>query len=129
MPYADKADKSANGKRWYAANRDKCLKGHRRWREENKDIRRTYRKPQRARKVARVKAFIRDLRNGPCTDCGLVDHRVMEFDHCRGTKADDVTRMVNSCTVSQVMRELAKCDLVCANCHRIREWNRTHEEN
>lgn len=45
----------------------------------------------------------------------------MDFDHVRGEKVADLSTMVNQCTtVAAIDAEIAKCDLVCANCHRIR---------
>jgi hypothetical protein len=63
----------------------------------------------------------------PCTDCGGVFHQAaMEFDHVpeRGPKLFNLGRSDRS--VKAVEIEMAKCDIVCANCHRIRTWNRNH---
>lgn len=57
----------------------------------------------------------------PCYDCGGVfDPEVMEWDHLPGTiKSFDLCRApVHS--LNDVVDEIAKCQLVCANCHRIR---------
>ncbi len=52
----------------------------------------------------------------------------MEFDHL-GDKIMDIARMTNSgCSVERLLAEVAKCELVCANCHRVRTWNRTNEK-
>jgi len=68
--------------------------------------------------------FIRSLKTGPCVDCGK--HRQpcqLDFDHRAGeTKHYSVSKMTNLLPAT-VMAEVAKCDLVCALCHRIR----THE--
>lgn len=59
-----------------------------------------------------------------CLDCGYRTHSsALEFDHIRGRKSVLLSR----CTLrywSQVEHELAKCDVVCANCHRIRHATR-----
>lgn len=72
----------------------------------------------------RVRAWLADLKNKPCTDCGrLYPTECMEWDHVRGAKkfaiADAPTR-----SRADVEVELLKCDLVCANCHRIRTVQR-----
>lgn len=60
----------------------------------------------------------------PCTDCGEVDPVVLEFDHIRD-KSSDVTRLVHTGESWQrVMREIEKCEVVCANCHRRRTYLR-----
>jgi hypothetical protein len=61
----------------------------------------------------------------PCTDCGGVFHQAaMEYDHVpeRGPKLFNLGQSDRS--VEAVKAEIAKCDIVCANCHRIRTWNR-----
>ena len=60
------------------------------------------------------------LKQAPCRDCGLKFSPVaMDFDHVRGVKVATVSQM-NSFSWGRIIVELAKCDLVCANCHRIR---------
>lgn len=58
----------------------------------------------------------------PCVDCGLVDPVVMEFDHRPNEKKlYNIGAMVgNTYSIATLDRELAKCDIVCANCHRHR---------
>lgn len=75
------------------------------------------------------KKEIEKLKSNPCVDCGnSYPYYVMEFDHVpeRGKKINNIScfignRSINSKTVQD---ELAKCDLVCANCHSIRTHNR-----
>ncbi len=71
----------------------------------------------RRKKQKRLTAY---KANRPCTDCGIYyPSCVMDFDHVRGEKTMDVSRMV-AYGWDTVMQEIDKCDLVCANCHRIR---------
>jgi hypothetical protein len=62
------------------------------------------------------------IRNAECVDCGLDDFAVLELDHRDPrTKRGDVSSMVRQhLTWSTISREVAKCDVVCANCHRKR---------
>ena len=55
----------------------------------------------------------------PCFDCGEVDPMVLEFDH-RGDKAFDIARGLRDRNWGALSKEIAKCDVVCANCHRRR---------
>lgn len=75
----------------------------------------------------RRRAFVEEFKLGkPCLDCGVeYPPPVMEFDHVRGEKefglAEACTRNVK---MSVLRTEVEKCDLVCANCHRIRHIER-----
>jgi hypothetical protein len=61
------------------------------------------------------------LQSHPCVDCGETDPLVLQFDHRDGTmKVDAVGRMVNRANWSSLLAEIAKCDVRCANCHRLR---------
>src|ERR1035437_564929 len=59
-----------------------------------------------------------------CKDCDNRDVRVLEFDHVRGDKEADVSRLFVSGSPSRLMDEIAKCEVVCANCLRIRTGER-----
>jgi len=65
-----------------------------------------------------------ELLGGKCHDCPIEDRRVLEFDHVpeRGLKAFNIAK--TTMAWPKILVELDKCDLVCANCHRIREWSR-----
>lgn len=81
---------------------------------------------QRLRRKRRL--FINALKIGKaCFDCGnLFEPYVLQFDHRPGeTKQFTPSRMV-VCSEKTILRELAKCDLVCANCHAIRTHRRVH---
>jgi hypothetical protein len=56
----------------------------------------------------------------PCVDCGETDPIVLEFDHLRD-KVANISSMINVRRPWQaIVEEIAKCDVVCANCHRRR---------
>ena len=60
-----------------------------------------------------------------CADCPQDDPRTFEFDHVRGEKLGNVSTMaLNGCSWEKISEEIAKCDVVCASCHRIRTWER-----
>jgi hypothetical protein len=53
----------------------------------------------------------------------------MDFDHVSGDKVDDVCRlMFDTGKWERILTEIAKCELVCANCHRIRTHMGRREE-
>jgi hypothetical protein len=98
--------KSAYNKRYYREHTEKhrqVMKGH----------------------FTRKKAIIQSFKDTPCMDCGnKFPPECMDFDH-RGddTKINDVSSMT-TCSISKILEEIAKCDIVCSNCHRIRTEQR-----
>ena len=75
----------------------------------------------------RNKQYIRSEKNKPCADCGIkYPWYVMDFDHLDATtKISEVSIMVNqAASIEKIQQEIDKCDLVCANCHRIRTFKR-----
>ena len=59
-----------------------------------------------------------------CVDCAVNNPIILEFDHVRGNKINNIADMVHSaCSVSTIKKEIRKCEVRCANCHRIK----THE--
>lgn len=96
--------------------------GRRRCRE----CRRTRSRAQHAKRRAEHRALLRDAKDRPCADCRVeFPHYVMEFDHRDGEdKVDAVSRLMTTAWTSALLAEIAKCDVVCANCHRIRTYLR-----
>lgn len=71
----------------------------------------------------RLAAWVDDLKTTqPCVDCGKSFHpAAMTFDHLPGTtKRGEVSDLVKSGCTRLAREEIAKCDLVCANCHAVR---------
>lgn len=61
------------------------------------------------------------LENHPCVDCGESDPVVLEFDHVRGKKSYEVSSLGwRLASWNSVLKEIAKCEVRCANCHRRR---------
>ncbi len=68
----------------------------------------------------------------PCTDCRNVFHfSAMQWDHLPGFgKLSEVSELVR-CGPSRarILAEIAKCELVCANCHAVRTYTRRLTES
>lgn len=61
-----------------------------------------------------------------CLDCGFNKHpAALEFDHIPGTeKKFNIGEEIGNRSRQALWEEIAKCDVVCANCHAIRTANR-----
>lgn len=110
MPYKSSEDKAKYARRYYEANKEAAKQSAL---ECNRKIRR------------RARDFVRKfLSEHPCVDCGISDIRVLEFDHVRGKKDRPVTDLVRQAyALSRVVAEIEKCEVRCANCHRIKSHN------
>lgn len=60
-----------------------------------------------------------------CQDCGYsVDPRALDLDHRNpATKVGNVSRLLRFAPWPVVLEELAKCDVLCANCHRVKTFS------
>lgn len=60
-----------------------------------------------------------------CADCGYNEHpAALDFDHRPGTDKCFGIGAGNRRALADLLEEISKCDVVCANCHRIRTWKR-----
>lgn len=97
-------------RKWYERHRKEQIKRSNKNRQDRFGVRRE---------------LLRELKAKPCADCGLSFHwSAMDFDH-REDKREAVSQMVaHGYTVDEILAEVAKCDVVCSNCHRFRTWKR-----
>ena len=59
----------------------------------------------------------------PCADCGETNPVVLEFDHLRD-KCFNIGSALPYRNWKSILAEIAKCEVVCANCHRKRTASR-----
>jgi hypothetical protein len=88
----------------------------------------THRRQSYAAKLARQRALrghvLDHLRHHPCVDCGEADPVVLEFDHL-GEKTASISGLIShTATRKAVEAEIARCEVVCTNCHRRRTATR-----
>ncbi len=62
----------------------------------------------------------------PCVDCGEDDPIVLEFDHL--IQKNKEFNIADGChggfSLKKIINEINKCDVVCANCHKRRTFER-----
>jgi hypothetical protein len=76
---------------------------------------------------AKLREWLNEVkRAGVCVRCGFADHRALHYHH-----RDDATKVFNigdsvrvGLSLAQIKAEVAKCDLLCANRHRIEHHER-----
>ena len=83
--------------------------------------RKTLTKQRNAEIRRRNKTFIYGYKaTHPCIVCGETDPIVLEFDHRDpSNKRRNICEMIATLTTIETLQaEIAKCDVLCANCHR-----------
>jgi hypothetical protein len=101
--------RSHYGKQHYAANRQRYI---------DQEAKR-----KRARAEQRMRYILEYLSEHPCVDCGEDDPLVPEFDHLRD-KCFEIGAGLPDRNWQTILDEIAKCEVVCANCHRRRTARR-----
>ena len=109
------------------------LKDPEKRRAYHREYMREYYRAHRAEHIARVedvrrrtraaaRELVAELKSRSCIDCGGHFPRVvMDFDHVRGNKCGIISRMIGApMSGAKLLAEVAKCEVVCANCHRLR---------
>lgn len=77
------------------------------------------------KRYAARRALLNWLKQVPCVDCGVTfPPCVMDFDHRPSEKKTFCVAINWMRSLSTIIAEIRKCDVVCANCHRIRTANR-----
>jgi hypothetical protein len=66
-----------------------------------------------------------------CADCGYREHHAgLEFDHLEARNGDQsrtIAALMGK-SINRIKAEIAKCEVVCGTCHRIRTWNRLQNQ-
>ena len=91
--------------------------------EKNKKEKPQKRSPFRKKEIQKMLGHIKE-KNG-CSDCnGKYPFYVLDFDHTHGNKVANIGQMLDYFSIEDIMKEVAKCEVVCSNCHRIRTYLR-----
>lgn len=106
-------------------------KAARRHYEANKPLYKQRAADHTRRHRAEVRRLVIEEKAGkPCTDCGATyPHYVMHFDHVGDDKLFNIGDAGSQGYAwSRIEEEIAKCELVCANCHAGRTWQRARSD-
>ena len=120
-------------------NKERIKKNHKKWCEKNPEYQREWNKknPEKCKEYYQREANSKDrilyyliekYEGVPCIDCeGVFDWCAMDFDHKPGKVKDFGIAAfgwykTTPKNIARVENEIAKCDLVCSNCHRVRTY-------
>ena len=108
MPYKDIEKQKEAQRRYYLENKERYLKSVR----DRRQLARRY--------VIQVKS------DAVCADCQIdYPHYILEFDHVSGTKIGNIADLAREGNLVALKAEIAKCEIVCSNCHAHRTWMRS----
>lgn len=75
----------------------------------------------KSRRVRNMKFIINYLKTNYCVDCGNDNFMCLDFDHRdKETKLSIIADLARCSSLERIQNEIDKCDVRCANCHRIR---------
>lgn len=96
-------------------------------RDANRELHRLLVGKRRRARIKRHREIIRSIKQQPCADCGKTfPPEAMDFDHLR-EKRTEVSRLLYVSGTAALLAEIEKCEVVCANCHRVRTMRRLVE--
>ncbi len=106
MAYKNIEDQHAASKRHYYANKQSYLDKNKKYRDY-------------------IREYTRKLKEkSPCVDCGVkYPYYVMDFDHLED-KDSSIHYLAATGRIGALKKEILKCEIVCANCHRKRTQER-----
>lgn len=69
------------------------------------------------------KQFIEYKKELKCNRCDNGDYRVLEFHHINDNKEFNISEMLRGHSFENILKEIEKCEILCANCHRIHHYD------
>jgi hypothetical protein len=105
--YKNKEDKLACQRRCYARNPEKYILDSK-------------------KQVIKKREWFQSIKSGFCCKiCGDNRPPVLDFHHRDSAGKDfTVSQMVNRFSRKRILEEIEKCDILCANCHRILHFDK-----
>lgn len=91
---------------------------------EYKEAERTRQKNGRAK----LREYVTTAKLSGCVVCGEKHPSCLQYHHLDpSTKVDRVNRLLaQTKSLEKVIAEIAKCELICANCHAKKHWDEVH---
>ena len=77
-------------------------------------------KERACRRRQEIKEWFQEYKQSlSCEKCGIDKWYLLEFHHPDNNKEGEVADMVHAaCGKEKILKEIEKCDVLCANCHR-----------
>jgi hypothetical protein len=107
-----------------------CISCQRNYRQAHYRANREVYLKRKCERDQRIRRMAEKAEARPCADCGIqYQPWQMDFDHIEDNKVMRVAELVRrKVSIRKLREEIAKCEVVCANCHRNRTHNRRMAE-
>ena len=113
MPYKDKDKQRAYHSAYHA-----------KWYEKNKT---EQKQKANARRIEIAAWFLEYKKALACSQCGFKHPAAIDFHHVGDDKEAGLAQMVhNAVGKKRILKEIAKCEILCSNCHRILHYDERH---
>ncbi len=130
MAYKNKEDQAEYNKqysrRWYPSHKEQKTDYNKQYYKDNAE----YFREAKRRRIEEIDEFVRQQKVGLCCKrCGNDDVRVLDFHHRdKNDKEAGIAyiRTKGWCN-KRILQEIAKCEVLCSNCHRILHWEEKHK--
>jgi hypothetical protein len=100
-----------------------CYREHRnQWYSEHKDSEVKTILAYRKRKVKEIKEWYQEYKRSlSCSKCNESRSPCLQFHHINPKDKDDSvgTMVAHGCSIRKIKKEIAKCIVLCANCHAV----------
>lgn len=106
-----------------AANHKKYMKDV--WYPKNHKKHVAYVSSYKKRRTNFMRLWLNGLKEkSGCLDCGIKNPIVLDFDHLRDKKYNVAKMLSHGFSEKKFLEEIAKCEVRCSNCHRIKTAER-----
>lgn len=114
---------------WYWENRERMRELRKKWYDKNKESERGKAKVrQKQRRTDFNKWYLEYKSSLSCIQCGFSHPAALDFHHRDKREKDfDPSQLIKYQNKERFLNEVEKCDVLCANCHRILHYNERNE--
>jgi hypothetical protein len=94
------------------------------WYQKNIDAERKRLRSSNKRRQAELVLWFENYKSGLSCKCGEADAACLDFHHSNPKEKEfEISNGVRSgYSKNRILEEIAKCDILCANCHRKLHW-------
>jgi len=113
-------------RKYRAKNKDKISEYQKNWRKNNKQ--QNYNNHNKLKKSKKTRVV--ELMGNKCKDCKKsYPLECYDFHHVNPKDKDNTVSWLLHCSWARIIKEVKKCVLLCANCHRIRHSKGTSKRS